>query len=222
MPDENNSMPLCPGCHFRCRLDDFQCARGEKLYQRWLETGEVPARRKPGPPPAQEGEGHGDGRGHGGGPKGRPPMPINDRLMHMLHIVGIALDDLQTESGGNAADHKVLDCIMRHDRAASVFVIAGRTQLEEEEISQAAQSLESQGFVAMRTVHDDTVFFELTEAGLQQAKAWEADRKAAEAKFLDVLTDDEKSQFHDLVVKVLEPGFKRMAQEHEKQEAKQG
>ena len=185
---------LCPGCHFGCEIERFQCGRGEKLCARWRETGELPERRGPGKGPLRA-------KNHKG-----PVITANDRLMHMLHVVGIALHDLADESGANVPEHQVLDCLLRHDLAASARIIEGRTHLEG--LDGVLGATLSQGLIEERTC-GETTLYALTDAGLAQARAWGDERKAAEAEFLGVLSDDEKEQFLELVMKVLEPGFKR-------------
>ena len=186
----------CPGCHFGCAIEEFQCARGEKLHARWVETGSLPERRGPGQGPMRA-------KDHKG-----PAFTVNDRLMHMLHIVGIALHDLADDSGSSDPDKRVLDCLIRHDLAASAKVVEGRTHLPNAQ--EALDAVVAQGFAAKRA-HGETTLYKLTETGLETARAWEAERKAAEAEFLGVLSDDEKDQLLALVTKVLEPGFKRRA-----------
>ena len=185
---------ICPGCHFGCEIEDFQCARGEKLHARWVETGSLPERRGPGQGPVRE-------KDHKG-----PAFTVDDRLMHMLHIVGIALQDLADESGSSDPDKRALDCLIRHDLAASAMIVEGRTHLPNAE--ETLDAAVAQGLVAKRA-HGETTLYELTETGLETARTWEAERKTAEAEFLGVLSDDEKDQLLALVMKVLEPGFKR-------------
>lgn len=181
---------VCPGCHFRCAIERYQCGRGEKLHAQWAETGELPERRGPG----------------AGANKERLSIPQNDRIMHMLHIVGIALNDLAAENGDNEPEQRVLGCLMRHERAASAAIIEGRTHLADlDDLLTAAQS---QGLVAQRTC-GDVVLYELSDSGFERARSQESQRKAAEAEFLSVLSDEEKDQLLSAIMKVLEPGFKR-------------
>lgn len=245
----------CPGCHFGCDIEDYQCARGEKLHARWVETGELPERRGPGHGPGanpasgpkhspEHGGENGDreharhggpdgsgGPGHGGhagesggsgnassaggpgGPRhggpGRGVMPVGDRLMHMLHIIEIALNDLTEESGAGEPVRRAVDCLMRHEGAASKRIIEGRTHLAE--LDAALESAQAQGLVAQRT-HGETALYELTDTGLEQARTWEAERKAAEAEFLSALAEDEQEQLLELIMKLLKPGFRRRMQ----------
>ena len=196
----STSVPACPGCHFACPIDDYQCARGEHLHAAWERGEELPVRQGPGRPPQ-------------GASKQKVQLSSNERLMHLLHIVGIALQDLERESGSDAPDRQIVDCLMRHERAASERIVLGRTQLDADTFHTSSQALIDRGFVETKAACGDDTFYALTEAGIEQAGTWRAERQAAEAEFLGVLTDDEKQQFHDLVFKILEPGFKRRARD---------
>lgn len=187
---------VCPGCHFGCAIDGFQCGRGEKLHARWVETGELPERRRPPHPGGQP----------GGRDGGRPAIPVDDRIMHMLHIIGIALSDLADESGASAPERRAIDCLMRHGGSASERIVEGRTHAEG--LDALFGELVERGLVKRRGFEHATLYA-LTEQGLAQAKAWESERKATEAEFLGVLDDGEKEQLLALVMKLLEPGFKR-------------
>lgn len=186
---------VCPGCHFGCAIDAPQCARGEKLRARWEDAGELPERRGPGQGPMRA-------KGQGGA---SAALVTDDRLMHLLHIVGIALHDLADESGSSAPERRVVDCLLRHEHAASVQIIAGRTHLPK--LDETLGAICERGLAAQRQ-SGSTEFYELTDGGLQQARAWEAERRAAEAEFLGVLSEEEKDQLLALVIKVLEPGFR--------------
>ena len=188
--------PTCPGCHFGCAIDAFQCRRGEVFWGKWKAGEELPTRRGPGSVRPPEGD---------------MKLSSDDRIMHLLHIVGIALDDLANESGASEPARRIVDCIMRQGKAASTFVIEGRTHLPVEEIEAQLGELAGQGLVTARETCADTTLHELTDSGLERARTWEAERKAGEARFLSVLSEDEKQQLHDLIFKILEPGFKRRA-----------
>ena len=187
---------ICPGCHFGCAIDEPQCARGEKLRARWEDTGELPERRGPSQIPMHA-------KGQGGA---SAAAATDERLMHLLHIVGIALHDLADESGSSAPERRVVDCLLRHEHAASAQVIEGRTHLPN--LDETLGAICGQGLATQRQSGSAT-FYELTDAGLQQARAWESERRAAEAEFLGVLSEEEKGQLLALVMKVLEPGFRR-------------
>ena len=197
---DSQSTPLCPGCHFRCEITDYQCARGERLHQKWTAGEELPERRIPGAP-AKDGV-------H----KNIPRLISNDRLMHTLHIIEITLDELASEVGSDAPNRLVLDCLMRHEHAASSFVIQGRTQLHESELDALLGELENDGFIATRTPDNSVAFYELTEEGREKAGVWREERRAAEAELLSMLSDEEKAQLHELLFKVIKPGMKRRAQ----------
>lgn len=190
--------PICPGCHFACAIEDCQCARGERLHAQWTQTGELPARRGPG-----------HGKGHGKGPS-MPAIPVNDRIMHLLHIVGIALSDLADESGASAPERRAADCLMRHEKAATSRIIESRLRMPD--VGSTLEALREQGLVEPHA-NGDSILYALTDRGVEQATEWEAERKAAEAAFLDVLDDEEKERLLALVVKILEPGFKRRQQQ---------
>ena len=193
-----NETPVCPGCHFTCAIDDYQCARGEMFYERWKAGEEVPERRGPGRPPA------------GGMPKGILKPTSDERTMHLLHILEIALSDLERESGSDAPERRVVDCLMRHNQSASEFVITGRTNLAGAELGDALEQVEAQHLVERRQVQTGATFYALTDQGIEQAKAWLEELRAAQTRFLSVLDDSEKQQLHQLVAKLLEPGFARM------------
>ena len=194
----NDQAPVCPGCHFACAIDDYECARGEAFHERWAAGEELPVRRGPGRPPA------------GGMPEGTMKPTSDERTMHLLHILEIALSDLERESGSDAPERRVVDCLMRHNRAASAFVIEGRTHLSGAELSDALEHVKSHHLAEYQQANTGTTFYALTDSGIEQAKAWLEERRAAQARFLSVLDDAEEQQLHQLVAKLLEPGFARM------------
>ena len=78
----NNEVPVCPGCHFTCAIDGYQSARGEAFHERWAAGEELPVRRGPGRPP------------EGGMPEGTMKPTSDERIMHLLHILEIALSEI--------------------------------------------------------------------------------------------------------------------------------
>ena len=57
----------CPGCHFECMLEKYQCGRGKEFYDLAAAGGEVPVRRGPMMTPSER----------AARPDGKPPL--NDR-----------------------------------------------------------------------------------------------------------------------------------------------
>lgn len=220
MADEtaaSNGAPTCPGCHFGCALDDYQCGRGRKFLAMWHNGEAIPERRGPGMPRHAGKQGPGgeasaaraagnaqrpEKRGGEGGPEGQ--LPPDMRLVMLLNVTANALRD---ERDSNTAD-EVLDCIVRQDRSATIRIIAERVRKDPAELEAALQELQQR---SLAQPHDDDgrTFFEPTEEGLAHCKAWQEKRREDDTRFVSGLSEDEKQQLADLLQKMLDPLMKR-------------
>ena len=207
MSEQNSAAPTCPGCHFGCLLDAYQCARGKMFHERWMAGEEIPERRAPWKAQGAEGNGQGPGprRGPGGsggpgGPGGRrgafaPEM----RLMHMLNIIGIAMADHRE----TRPERNVIDGLARQSGCATERIVQDRSRLGEEDFALALAKLRDDGLV---TDVDDEIagpMLQISEAGEAQASAWREERELADKAFCDALSDEEKEELAGLLQKLL-------------------
>ena len=198
MDEARQNVPICPGCHFRCPLDEYQCARGAKFNGMWQAGEEIPERRMPKPPK--------DGEKPAGGP---PPqfrrIPIEARLLMGMSFFQRIMDERQQET----AKQRVAECIQRQDGFAANGIIAERTRRTDGQIQEQAEALQAEGFVAPRTEPDGRLFYELTEQGKEQVEVWAEERQQADAELFAALSDEEKEQLHELLSKALGPHMRR-------------
>ena len=201
-----SEMPTCPGCHFGCKLDAAQCARGLKFFDKWQAGEEIPERRVPW---GKDGKRKREGEGQPSKGRKMPPhlaaMPTSARLMMLLNITGAILRDRDDAE----RDRRIAECIVRQDGAAANRIIAERTRLDDAAINEQVTSLKERGLVESRTLDDGRVFHEITEAGRAQVETWMEERKADDEAFFEALSDDEAAQLEDLLARALDPHMRR-------------
>lgn len=201
MSDAIQTPPLCPGCHFRCELNEYQCARGGKFFEKWKAGEEIPQRRGP-QPPAQDGEDKSK-------PAGRPAffnrIPVEARLKMLMGL----FQNVVRERDEQGAKQRVAECILRQDGFAANGIITERTRLTDEQIQKEVETLQAEGVVQPRTEPDGRVFHELTEEGKAQTEAWIEERQKADAELFANLSDEEKGQLESLLGKAFEPFMRR-------------
>lgn len=198
---EENNVPTCPGCHFGCALDDYQCARGEGIYESWQAGEEVPERRMPGPRGGKPGGGK---RGRGG----LPPFLNGNTAMGLWFLTGIMQRGLngRIEQLGSSA---VFKPIVQHEGAASLRIIASRAGLSEEAAFEQLQEAVEQGYVEEYEYADGTVFYRVTEAGSEAAQQAEEAKKETLEEYFSVISEEEQEQLLDLVKRVVDGNMRR-------------
>ena len=188
MPGEVVSSEIkCPGCHFECKLVKYQCGRGKEFYDLAAAGGEVPVRRGPMMTPSER----------AARPDGLPPL--NDRVMHGLNILSNSLKDRHVEVGERA----VVLALSRLGMFMSQALLAKRMLLSAEELEDYLIEAEQNGLVVAEIEDHAGSIVRLTDAGIEQASAWKAERDADTAEFLSNLSDEEKETLSALVRKLL-------------------
>ena len=194
---------VCPGCHFGCAIDDYQCARGALFLAKWEAGEEIPVRRPPwarGEKPAGETPDGQSASAHTPPPR-LAALPVSARLMMLLTMAQNALAARDDEQ----RDRRVAECLLRQESSATNRIIAERTRLNDAAIDEQIASLEERGIVTSSTLKDGRTFHTLTEDGRAQAEAWFEEHKAADAAFFAELTDEEAEQLEALLAKTLSP-----------------
>ena len=176
----------CPGCHFECVLVEYQCGRGKEFYDIAAAGGEVPIRRGPMMTPSEK----------AARPEGKPP--VNHRVMHMLNVAANRLQDRHVEAG----DRKVVLTLDRAKSFMSVPIMAKRMLVSPEETEKALEEAKAAGYVTVADEERGRMAY-LTDAGKQQAAAWNAEHEARTAEFLSALSEDEKETLDELMRKLL-------------------
>ena len=199
MNDTSAKAPECPGCHYRCLLDAYQCARGKGFYGKWLAGEGIPKRRAPRKGDSSGPKGAGKRWGIAGhGPGGIAPS-ADMKLMRMLGIVGIALSEHREED----AERLVLDSITRHNGCTTERIVAGRVRMDGEALAPVLDKLREAELIV--DVDDEVAgpMLQATEEGIVQAEAWRKERASTDAAFVDALTEEEKEQLAGLLAKML-------------------
>jgi len=139
MPDnrfDGAKAPTCPGCHFGCRIDYYQCARGLRFLEQWEAGEEIPERRMPGP-------------GARGGKPGQDPRDgtgapaLDGQVLHLLMLV-----DMFGKRATELPTHvRVAEATLRHDGFATPYVVAQRSQLDGEAFDAAVDQAVEEGLV---------------------------------------------------------------------------
>lgn len=179
--------PSCPGCHFRCQLDRYQCGRGARFFAQWQETGEVPQRH-----------------GHPGPPPGKEPSP-DQRLMFELNIVAHAMQ-MQREQ---QAETELLASLAAHEGSSTGHVLEKRARLQPGTFGAAIGQLEHDGLVERCDLGQFHDAFCITDAGKARLSELEAARTAANEEFLSPLSAEERDQLAALLGKLLAPAHAR-------------
>ena len=218
MSDEYIEVPTCPGCHFGCQLDDYQCARGERLFGQWCNGEEIPERRMPGPGGAQP----------AGNRRSQGMPPFLKRLMEgepgkrgdsLANLVSMLSRRVHSSMPGPAPvpspfcppedkGIKVLEALMRHEGAASSFVVSGRTSMDEEEVESIADEELLAGTLEIDQYEDGTVFMRITDVGTAKLQEAKDAKSALNEEIFECLTDDEQEQLSELLRRVVEESFK--------------
>ena len=201
MDDNVKIAPKCPGCHFGCNLERYQCARGKGLYAKWTAGETIPERRAPWerPKPAGDGEHPNQQQPAQAAAPQRPPIPPTMRVMHMMNIVAMAMADHRNDD----PRHQVLDTIARHDGCATLAIVKGRLKDAKIDATEAIAQLVEEGLLEQQEDERAGTMYALAKQGAAQAQEWRAEQLARDEEFLDALSDDEKSQLADLVAKML-------------------
>lgn len=187
--NEAGSAPPCPGCHFQCRLDRYQCGRGGRLYAAWQETGEVPKRR-PMPP-----------KGH---------KPSDDmRIMFGINILSNVLQ-MQREK---SPDTEILAALMGHEGTSTGRVIEQRARLKSATFCKAITKLEEEGSIERCDLGQYQDAFRITDVGRARLSELEATRDATNQELLAPLSTEERAEFAELIGKLLAPGREKAMHE---------
>ncbi|MGI6033607.1 MAG: hypothetical protein ACOX69_09345 [Coriobacteriales bacterium] len=178
---ESRNAPICPGCHFACKVDRYQCGRGHRFYQTWLEGGEVPARRPPqSKSPADE-------------------LPLEKRIEHMLAVVPRVLRIQAHES----FDDQVLLGIERHEGLAAVAIVSGELSANSAAVASAAANLQEKGLVATAAPREGAEMLQVTEKGRDYLEELNRRHAQTSERFFGVLSKDEREKLLELLEKTL-------------------
>lgn len=196
---------LCPGCHFGCKLECWQCARGREFLGKW-QAGETLPQRGPGGPggPAAAGHpgphggsGHPDGRG-----SGRPRHPEQmDELQKLEFLFRVLPKAMQHANGQTPAD-TVLEGIARHEGYMSAALARQGSELGKLEFDAVIEELEATGTVRLGA-EDGQKFIEITEQGAAAHAQRMRKLRQANKEFFSALPEDELSQLAGLLDKLL-------------------
>lgn len=181
---------LCPGCHFECKLANYQCGRGKEFFDLAIVGGEVPVRCGPTRTPSEIAAGTG----------GRPPL--NDCVMHWLNVTANRMQDRHEEAG-------MRKVVLTLDRAGSLMslpILAKRMLLSLDQADAGLIAAEQAGYVTVGPEDGRGRFAYLTDAGKQQAVVWKDERDASTAAFVSNLSEDEKATLEQLLRKLLGVG----------------
>ena len=187
--------PQCPGCHFGCSLARYQCARGKNLRAKWLAGEVIPERRAPWEHAKRNDEPRKAGKG-----AGMPPMPAYMKAMRMLNIASFALADHRE----NQPEKMVVDAIARQEGCATLPIIKGRMGKDAADPSSSLEKLVQDGLVEVQEDEIAGTMYALTELGRSQGETWRNERMAADAAFVDALSEEEQEQLAALIAKLLQ------------------
>ena len=186
MTDENTA-PSCPGCHFGCKLTQWQCARGRDLWKAWQENGE-PARTCAGRRAS----------GDEGPEHGRKELTLEQQFNRLVNIVPKAL---QRKSGSSDAD-TMLAAIARHGGYMASSLVRSEVRMNQDGFSRVLGELEASGDVVVEREGART-FIRLTETGEPRVSQDAENRDRAAREFLSALSDEEAQQLIGLLEKAL-------------------
>lgn len=191
----------CPGCHFGCNLDAYQCGRGKEFYELAASGQPVPERRWPMFTPSEKAEGR----------TGKPPL--NERVMRGLNMVSFALRRRHEEAG----EKKIVAALVRGGKFMSLPILSKRTHIPREELSTLIEDASTAPFVTIdieeiaplgqREDGDANPrkikVARLTEEGAAQARVWDEEREVATEEFLAPLSNEEREQLDSLLLKLM-------------------
>lgn len=194
--------PRCPGCHFGCNIEHWQCARGRGLHAQWLETGELPRRRRPGGPGG--GPQGGPRGGSHGGPQdgsrgGHSPFTPQQKVTRLLTILPKAMQ----RSCSDTPESRLLSSLQRREFYVSVHILSSDMGIPKTDILETAQSMQDAGLVEV-VDENGRPFVKATEAGQQRARTYAEQREEAMQEFLSPLSADELEQLAELMEKILQ------------------
>ena len=184
---QNPNTPLCPGCHFRCQLDDPECGRGFRFQRQWEEEGTVPERRRP---------------GQGGPKKGRTghPNSFGDPRERLPFLLSRTVDLFTSKREGDG----VLKAIQMHEGYASLHVIAERSRKGQQEAMQILEHLEWYGLVEIDRSHPLQPFAGLTDAGVAEVLRFAEERTEQSQRAFADFSEEELEQLETLLKKIME------------------
>lgn len=175
------AVPTCPGCHFGCRLDRYQCGRGQGIYEKWVETGEVPERPAVPPPILQ--------------------LEVTDKLAFGMNILANVVQDQRSRR----AEGEILCALMGHAGLASEQLIAARARLDSADFEKALKDLEAAGDIGRGACGHIRAAVWLTDSGRAKIPEAEAARRTDAETFLAPLSEDEREELDGLLFKLFDP-----------------
>ena len=174
----------CPGCHFGCSLNKYQCGRGKEFFDLVQDGGELPERRPPVFTPSEQ-----------AAKKGHTPPPINEKLVRGINIVSHMMRDRDMPTPEQA----IIVGLINLKSFMSKSLLPKRLQLPQLEFEKGLQSAIEHGFVEIADVEHSGTVVRFTASGKVQAEKWKNERDKRIEEFFSALSDDEKVQLDSLL-----------------------
>ena len=179
-----DTVPACPGCHFSCRIDRYQCGRGEAFHERWKAGEKLPERRMP-------------ARGGSDGNVNKPPAAA--RIEHMLAVVPRVMRQRAGESGRE----RLLAALGRREGRAALGIVASELDTNVAGLRPAADALVAEGAAQMATTDAGVQMLALTGQGEVARAELDKRHRASRDAFLGAISPEDQERLADLLEKLL-------------------
>ena len=196
MQTEERAVPTCPACHIGCQLTSWQCGRGKRICEAWLETGKLPQRGPRGP--------QGAAGASGATPPGGPGAPQGNATPQQRIVKGITfLPRAMKRCSGQSAADSILTALAQRGGVASTTLLVMETALLGDKLQQGIDEAVAAGHATTEQA-DGSTYVQLTEAGKERVAQAREELKAANATFFDCLSAEEQEQLAGLLEKALQ------------------
>lgn len=213
----NETKTHCDGCDNHCSADELKCGKGRRIFG-LADEGEGGCHGEHGGPgrygehgghgehggPGRYGEhgGHGEhgGRGRQQGFEGR--FLADEEQLSLSDLLGRCGYIADKKSGKQRGQAKILR-ILSHHTQMTQRELQEILNVEPGSMSEIVSKLEEKGYITRSKDETDRrrMVVYLTEAG--RAAAGDAGGKAGSEDYFSVLTDSEKEQLHEILLKLL-------------------
>lgn len=183
-----SAVAVCPGCHFHCRLDHYQCGLGayrwEQAQKAEGETG-APATRPAAAKPAAA--------------KHHANASADVRIEHLLTVLPHKL----RVAAGERVEDKLLCAVMRRRGLAAPSIMAKLLYTSPAGLQPSIDALENAGYLKIVDVDGRPGFMQLTAEGMAEGKRRAARHVAAYRDLLSCLSAEEQAELVVLLGKLM-------------------
>lgn len=186
-----SAVAVCPGCHFHCRLDHYQCGLGAYRWeqaQKESEDTQVAADTSVAKPAAKP-----------AAAKHHANASADVRIEHLLTVLPHKL----RVAAGERVEDKLLCAVMRRRGLAAPSIMAKLLYTNPAGLQPSIKALENAGYLTIVDVEGRPGFMQLTDEGMAEGKRCAARHAATYRDLLSCLSAEEQDELVILLGKLM-------------------